>query len=256
MSYSVCMAVALTACLTVLVSGKKYDIFALFRVMKVLPYGAVGAALGGKALYALTRMGKGSFGLLDVLGGFVFYGAFLGALAGIAVFCARTKNHFLDIADVFASILPLGQAIGRFGCYFNGCCYGRAYMGWLSVWYPVHGKMIKVFPTWFLESGFCFLLFLGFWQIKTRKKSGFYLALYGLLYPAFRFIIEFWRGDEVRGVWFGILSTSQILSLGLFCGGLSLAAFLYLHKVPDNLMFEERRIYTNDSDHMARYTEQ
>lgn len=239
MSYPVCMALALTICLIALFSGKKYDIFLLSRVMKVLSYGAVGAALGGKILYALTRIGKGNFSLFDLLGGFVFYGGFLGALGGIAVFCTRTKNRFLDLADLFASILPLGQAVGRLGCYLNGCCYGREYDGFLSVWYPVNGELTKVFPTWFLESGFCFLLFLGFWLIRSRKKSGFYLSTYLMVYPAFRFGVEFLRGDVVRGIWFGGLSTSQILSLGLFFCGFWLSLFSFFYIMSINLIFNE-----------------
>ena len=112
----------------------------------------------------------------------------------------------------------MGQAIGRIGCYFNGCCYGKYYTGLLSVKYVVDGKETHVFPTWFIESFFCFVLFICMFLISKKIYSGIYAAIYMMSYSLFRFVIEYFRGDLVRGVWYGV-STSQYISICIFVVG-------------------------------------
>ena len=90
---------------------------------------------------------------------FVFYGGLTGGCIGLVVYCKREHKQIWEYMDLILSIVPLGQAIGRIGCYFNGCCYGRKYDGILSVPYPVDGEISYVFPTWFCESAFSLALF-------------------------------------------------------------------------------------------------
>ena len=115
--------------------------------------------------------------------------------------------------------MPLGQAIGRIGCYFSGCCYGFEYNGYLSVPYVIDGVQTRVFPTWFIESGFCILLAIFFQVFYRSSKSGMHTAIYFIAYSSFQFIIEFFRGDDVRGV-YGWISTSQIISILFFIAGI------------------------------------
>jgi phosphatidylglycerol:prolipoprotein diacylglycerol transferase len=57
-------------------------------------------------------------------GGLVVYGAFVGGVISAAVFFARHKLPALRFADIIAPSLVLGLALGRIGCFLNGCCYG------------------------------------------------------------------------------------------------------------------------------------
>jgi phosphatidylglycerol:prolipoprotein diacylglycerol transferase len=179
----------------------------------------IGAGIVGKILYVLTRCTSLGLAMFERIGGFVFFGGLIGAILGLYIYSKRKWDRFLDLLDTYASLVPFGQAIGRIGCYFNGCCYGKSYVGILSVKYIVDGKETYVFPTWFIESFFCFLLFICMFGISKKVFSGVYSAIYMMSYSLFRFIIEFFRGDLLRGVWGG-LSTSQYISICVFAAGI------------------------------------
>ena len=57
-------------------------------------------------------------------GGLVVYGAFAGGVVAATVFFVRHKLPVLKFADIVAPCLTLGLALGRIGCFLNGCCYG------------------------------------------------------------------------------------------------------------------------------------
>ena len=216
--FPVIIILATYICIWIFVHSTKYDHFYYIWIKKSAAYVMTGAIVCGKLLYAATRILEGNYGILNVLNGFIFYGGFLGVILGLYIFSRKENIRFSDITDVYASFFPLGQAIGRIGCYFNGCCYGKEYTGFGAVNYVVDGIETTVFPTWFVESMFCILLFLCFFRISKRMYSGMYFAYYMMSYGIFRFIIENYRGDMIRGVWYGI-STSQYISIMVVIGG-------------------------------------
>jgi len=57
-------------------------------------------------------------------GGLVVYGSLIGAAVGVAIFARRYRVPLLPLGDLLAPSLMLGLAIGRIGCFLNGCCYG------------------------------------------------------------------------------------------------------------------------------------
>ena len=173
------------------------------------------AGVGGRILSAIiltiTGFNDNFFENL-FFGASVFYGGLLLSILVLFIYCRIKKQSFISFTDLFATILPLGQAIGRFGCFLNGCCYGIEYNGFLSIDYNINGKIVPTFPTWFLEAFLCLALFFYFQIVSKNLKKGYYTLCYLIYYPTIRFFIEFFRGDSVRGI-FGILSTSQIISI-------------------------------------------
>jgi len=162
--------------------------------------------------------------------GFVFYGALIGGLGGVAVYALRKKLPFFSLTDYFIPGLVLGHAFGRVGCFFAGCCYGTACDTPISIVFPAGGAApagVPLLPTQLMESAFLFLLcaFLV-WRLAKKKPfgtvSGWYMALYGV----WRFAIEFFRNDE-RG-FVGALSTSQFISIFVFLGGVALLLLVKL----------------------------
>ena len=170
--------------------------------------------LGGKILYMISQKPQSLIeAIYNILyGGFVFYGGLIGGCIGLIIYCKGENKQIWEYMDLILSIVPLGQAIGRIGCFFNGCCYGRMYDGILAVPYLVDGIVRYVFPTWFFESAFTLLLFLYFHLIHRCSYEGQRTGIYMVSYSLFRFFIEFFRGDVARGMWNG-LSTSQWISL-------------------------------------------
>lgn len=147
----------------------------------------LGGVIGAKALFVILGWHHYASGELrffaDFRVGFVFFGGLLGAsIAGLAF--ARIRGvDFVKGADYFAVALPLGHAIGRIGCFFEGCCHGR----------PPH-------PVQLYESAGLLLLAWGSSRVLAGVEAGtsqhgaafrFYLLGYGAL----RLLLDPLRGD-------------------------------------------------------------
>ena len=119
---------------------------------------------------------------------------------------------------MFATVLPLGHAIGRIGCFSAGCCYGIPFDSPFSVTYTetlgTTPLGIPLFPVQIVESILLVLLFSAQLVLFLRlpQKQNLPVMVYLTAYPTIRFLLEFLRGDSERGVLLG-LSTSQWVSL-------------------------------------------
>lgn len=161
-----------------------------------------------------------------------FFGGLFGGVAGFlgTYFILRKKSKLrLNNIIVFAPVsIALAHGIGRIGCFLAGCCYGKHTDSWIGIDFPGIGKVI---PTQLIEAIFLLILFgvLLFLILKFKFKYGF--LIYIPSYAVFRFVIEFFRGDE-RGV-AAILSPSQIWCIVLFFSTIPLYFFLkyYFGKV-------------------------
>lgn len=150
-------------------------------------------------------------------GGLVFYGGLLGGIAGALVGARLAGVRLAVYEPVVIPCIPLGHAFGRIGCILAGCCYGIAYDGPFAVNYPFLAE--SRFPVQGLEA-VCNAAIAGLLAVYARKERPDHHIgiLYIMLYALARFFLEFLRGDTLRGGW-GILSTSQWISLGLLAGG-------------------------------------
>lgn len=89
----------------------------------------VSSLIGARFFYVILNFAEfrhdlpGMFKIWN--GGLVFYGGFLFALVAAFIFVLRQKVDLWTTADVLAPTIALGHAIGRMGCLFAGCCYGR-----------------------------------------------------------------------------------------------------------------------------------
>ncbi len=184
-----------------------------------------GALVGARLLYFITRIPdinsfKDAIDFIWNKGGLVFYG---GVIGGFTMAMVYFKVYHLDpqkFMDLIIPVIPLGHSLGRVGCYFAGCCYGKVTNSSLGVHFPFMEEGVKVIPVQLYEAIFLFVLFVVLliveYLIKSHKpfsRSGYYFVFYGI----WRFIIEFFRGDEIRGIF--ILSTSQWISLILIAFG-------------------------------------
>ncbi len=201
----------------------------------------VGLFLGGHLLYAITRadlvvkafgdIGRESIEVWYVemataFGGMVFYGGFLGGLVGLLIFTRFYRDLKRENAlDLYAVATPLFHTFGRIGCFFGGCCFGKeSDWGFLvreNRYYPEMVGVVRI-PVQLIESGCNLLLFVCLFVLFLKRKAERELLwVYLTAYLAIRFTLEFFRGDAIRGVRFG-LSTSQWISIALFA-----AAFVH-----------------------------
>ncbi|MFQ6067156.1 MAG: prolipoprotein diacylglyceryl transferase [bacterium] len=133
-------------------------------------------------------------------GGLVFYGGFLFAL--IASLCFIRHHHlpFWDIANISAPSLALGMSIGRIGCFFNGCCYGKPWP-WGLIFSPdsAAGAVFPnqpLFPTQLISSANLLVIFFILIVLRSRQSLTHHVFLWFLiLYSVHRFLVEFIRAD-------------------------------------------------------------
>ncbi len=171
-------------------------------------------------------------------GGLIFYGGLLLASAVLAAFARHHRLPLWHLADFAIPGLAIGHALGRVGCFLNGCCYGRPAGDFCCgvVFPPVSepGRLfpgIPLFPVQLAEALALLAIWLVLlWAYPRRRRDGAVFALYLLLYPPCRFFLEYWRGDE-RQSWL-LLNVAQITSLALLAAGLLLLLLLPRRKSP------------------------
>lgn len=208
---------------------KPDDISDLFFV--ILISGIVGARL----LYVIINFDDFKASPLDIFklwnGGLVFFGGFMGAVAA-SIVTIRIKNlPFFKTADTIAPGVALGHGIGRLGCFFAGCCYGRQCDLPIAVQFshpdslaPLH---VPLHPTQIYMVAANLILFLILIFLQRRKRfHGMIFLSYIILYSVFRFIIEFFRGDFRGDFYFEFLSVSQ--GIGILAIVIAVAAMVKL----------------------------
>jgi phosphatidylglycerol:prolipoprotein diacylglycerol transferase len=148
-------------------------------------------------------------------GGLVWFGGLMGAIFCALGFIKFKKMPVLKTLDLLVPYAALAQGIGRIGCFFNGCCYGKESA--FGIYFPVHGRVL--FPSQLLDSLTLLLIFVILRLNGEKRRDGEILAFYLMLASLQRFLLEFVRGD-LRPFYFS-LSIFQWISIGLFTCGLS-----------------------------------
>ncbi len=156
-------------------------------------------------------------------GGLAIYGGVIGGLIGGGAYCLRKKAPFAVLADLVAPALILGQAVGRWGNYFNGEAYGYEIKNAAWQFFPAGVQVDGAWhmATFFYESLWDFLGFLLLWRMREKVTArGNLFLLYLCWYGLGRAVIEGLRTDSL--MWGGV-RVSQALS-----GALVLAAGIAL----------------------------
>jgi len=152
-----------------------------------------------------------------------------GVIAGAVTFVLYSRRHGLPtwrLADAIAAPLVLAQSVGRLGCFSAGCCWGvgvspdAAFSSTFTD--PVaHAQTgvplnLPLAPVQLIEMGadlFLVAVLTLLWR-RRPEPPGTVFWLYLLLYSTARGVIEFWRGDVHRGMYFGNqVSTSQLFAM-------------------------------------------
>ncbi|MEO7271837.1 MAG: prolipoprotein diacylglyceryl transferase [Vicinamibacterales bacterium] len=195
------------------------------RVMDLGIWIIISALVGAKLLLLIVDRGKfpmTSTGVMDLVrSAGVFYGGLIAAVVVALWYLWRHRMPIWTVTDVFAPGIALGHVIGRFGCLFAGCCFGRpTTVPWAITFHNEFAAQnvgttlnVPLHPTQLYEAG-AELLILGFlllFERRGRPFAGRTFWAYMLLYALSRFVIEFYRGDP-RGM-VGSLTTSQFVSV-------------------------------------------
>ena len=166
-------------------------------------------------------------------GGLAIYGGIIGGIIVIVVLCKVKKIYVMDMLDLFASAVPIGQILGRWGNFFNCEAYGSSTT---VPWRMVIGKTLEEagatgnHPTFFYESAWNLIGFIIlYFSSKKRKYHGEILLLYLGWYGLGRFFIEGLRTDSLY-LWGTGIRVSQVVAL--ICIIIGLGGFLLNRKMP------------------------
>lgn len=165
----------------------------LDAVLVALPAGIVGA----RAWYVIFEW-ENYHSFFDVIniraGGLAVQGGLIFGVTAAWLVCRHKKIHFLDLMDTAVPSIALGQAIGRWGNFFNQEAHGTAAdLPWAIV---IDG--VKVHPTFLYESLWCLMLFIVLSAIFRRNAfRGQTMCLYFVLYSLERFFVEQLRTDSL-----------------------------------------------------------
>lgn len=205
---------------------KSDDIFAL--ALYVLPLAVIGARL----LYILGADHSYSFAEMFKIweGGMSIYGGIMGGAVGVALFCIIHKKNFLDVADVACVSLILGQAIGRWGNFFNQEVYGHLVTNPSWQWFPFavlldNGEWhyALFFYEFLINLAIFALLFILLRKVKTK---GYVTSAYLVAYGTIRFCLEPLRESTYNLMIFG-LKLSSITSVMAILAGIAIFVFVY-----------------------------
>lgn len=202
----------------------RYDdkVLSFVEYMILIGFMIIGVGCGSKLLFIVTRIPeiindftwKKTIHII-ITSGFVFYGGLMGAISGAYIFAIKYKKSPYYILNLVAPGFAAFHVWGRIGCFFGGCCYGKA-ASWGVALYNEPG--ILRIPIQLIESACIFCIFLILLAIEKKgNRQASLIEVYLFLYAVCRFVLEFFRGDEIRGIWGGI-STSQWISILLLVG--------------------------------------
>lgn len=157
----------------------------------------------------------------------------LGGIAGgyVSVLCAkRYMGITRPTGDLFAVATCAGEAVGRWGCYFGGCCYGRPTVALWDVWQHHAWRH----PTQLYLSLACLLILIALVRLETQPDrvpgqvytENVLFCVQGLLYCAARFAVEFWRESRPLMPNVFLLATLSTAQYACIAGGVFFGARL------------------------------
>ena len=213
-------------------------------------YTAIIAIIGARLYYVLFNLDYYLQRPIEIFeiwnGGLAIHGGILAGLIFLIWYCKKHKINTLKLLDIIVVGLILGQAIGRWGNFFNQEAYGgtttAAYLE--SLYLPefiIHGMYIGGAyrqPTFYYESlwnaiGFVLLLLL---RKRKNLRLGQLTGFYFMWYSFARFMIEGMRTDSLM---LGKIRIAQLVSILLFLIGFY---FFFFHKRKEKKLYHKEAL--------------
>ncbi|MDR0874837.1 MAG: prolipoprotein diacylglyceryl transferase [Clostridiales Family XIII bacterium] len=189
----------------------------------------IAALVGLRVYYVAFRWDYYSQHLNEILnireGGLAIHGGLIFGIIMAFVLSRLWKESVLNILDLFFVAIPLGQAIGRWGNFFNSEAHG----GHTDLPWAVFAEGDTVHPAFLYESIWCLFLFFLLMKIDNHRRFvGQPFFLYMILYSVERFFVEGLRTDNLMVHFpFGDFRQAQVISLASIVAGAILYVVFY-----------------------------
>jgi len=202
----------------------------------IIIFGLLGARFGHVVFFNFNYYLQNPLDIFKIWhGGLSIQGALLFGFLTVIIWSRRHKINFWKLTDGIVLVVPLGQAIGRWGNYFNQELFGRPTSGWWGI--PIapinrvvpYQEFIYFHPAFFYESVLNIVLFIVLYRIslKNNIKRGTLTLAYFAGYGLIRFLMEFVRIDDTLVFW--NLRLPQVISLVVL-----LVSVFYIYKLNKN----------------------
>jgi len=233
-TYGFFVAVGLLVGLSLALKEAKRKGFDPQAILDLIFYAVLAGIIGARIFYVTQNFSFYKDNLLSIVklweGGLVFQGGLIAAIPVAWIFLKKKKLVFWKTFDVLAPYMALGQAFGRIGCFFAGCCYGKPTgIAWAVTFTDPKTLAlagIPLHPTQLYSALGLFLIFLILLVLrKFTRFPGQLSCFYLILDSSFRFFVEFFRGDP-RGQFWGPFSPAQIICIITFVVAFSLYFYL------------------------------
>ncbi|MFH1213147.1 MAG: prolipoprotein diacylglyceryl transferase [Candidatus Neomarinimicrobiota bacterium] len=246
-TYGLMMAIGFIVCYFILQAESKKLGDHPDLASNIVFWAAIGGIAGSKILYLLENIPDflaDPKGMVFSGSGLVFHGGLIGGAIAVILVLRKAHKKIGVYADILGPLLLLGQGFGRIGCFFAGCCHGKACdLPWAVTFpyasppanYPVH-------PTQLYEAALNIIFFFVLAKLvrPRMKRVGETFAIYLITGGLIRFLIEFIRVNP--RIWLN-LSSAQFTSLAMMLVGVII--ILLLVKTPQTPNFKERQTKTN-----------
>jgi len=210
------------------------------HISNILVISIVAAIIGARSYYVLFSFNSYKSNPVEIFsiwhGGLAIHGGIIGALVALIAYTYYQKLDFWYWADLLVPSLILGQAIGRWGNFFNQEAFGYPTKLPWAIYIPPAKRPVEFLafshfhPTFLYESlwdilGFILLIILARYQLKKSKllPAGSILFAYGVYYSFGRFWIEGLRTDSL---YLGPLRAAQIISIII----IAVSVILYFYR--------------------------
>ena len=252
--YGLLISLGMVLCVVLGVLHSKKNKFSSDLVFDVILVSLPCAIVGARLYYVLCEWEMYSGDLIKIFdtrsGGLAVYGGILGAFIGTLIMCKIRKIPFSAVVDFCVVYIPLGQAIGRWGNFFNQECFGTTTTlpwgmksseveSYLRLYFPDLDSTMAVHPTFFYEFLATITIFFILLYVRKYSKHAFEsMAVYMILYGVARFFIEGLRTDSLYIGDTGI-RTSQLFSAVLVVSGVIYLVVAYKKNIKRVYISEE-----------------
>ncbi len=211
--------------------NKKYAKLTGDQVSNITMLGMIAGVVGARIFYVIQNWSYYKQHPAAIIrvdqGGLVFYGGFILALILIVWYVRKIcKCDVIRAFDALAPALAVAHAMGRIGCFFNGCCFGKPASCPWAVVYPENTEpfirygAMALHPVQLYEAILNIILGAVLFVLVRKCKRGVTMAVYILAYGLLRFVDEFFRGDHsdfVQG-----FTPAQVIGFGMIPAGIIL----------------------------------
>lgn len=188
-------------------------------VYNILFAAILGGVVGARLFYVVANWGDFAAQPMMVFflpaGGLVFQGGAIGGALAVWAVVAYERLPAPAVMDAAAPALSIGAAVGRVGCFANGCCAGAPSTAWYAL--PFFGYPEARVPVQVADMGYnaVIALVLALLFVRGKLRKGSLLWLWFVLYGSCRFVIEFWRAAPAGPVSTVPLGLNPRVLLGL-----------------------------------------